>query len=50
MKTNKQKIIDEWQKKIVVHPSYGSIAKKVGVDKSYVFRIIKEYLKNKNGN
>lgn len=49
MKTKKQKIIDEWNKTIVVHPSNREIAKKVGVWHSYVNKVIKEYKEeNKN--
>lgn len=44
--TNKDKIIKEWSKVKLVHPSYGSIAKKVGVSKSYVYLIVKEYASN----
>lgn len=43
MKTKKERIIEEWNKTIVIHPSYRSIAKKVDVDHSYVFRVIKEH-------
>jgi phage regulator Rha-like protein len=50
MKTLKQQIIDEWNKTIEIHPSYRSIAKKVGVDHSYVFRIINQHKQNKNEN
>jgi hypothetical protein len=48
MKTKKEQIIDEWKKTIVVHPSYRSIAKVVGVDPTYAFKVIKQHLQNKN--
>lgn len=46
----KQKIIKEWRKVKLVHPSYGSIAKKVGVTKAYVYRIIKQLNETTNAN
>lgn len=44
MKTKKQRIIEEWQKTKIVHPSYGEIAKKVGVVRSYAFEVIQQFL------
>lgn len=41
----KQEIIAEWKKTKVVHPSYGEIAKRVGLTKQYVWRVIQDYLK-----
>lgn len=45
--TKKDQIIKLYEKKQLVHPSYGEIAKKVGVFKSYAWKVIQEYLKNK---
>lgn len=46
--TEKQReIIKEWKNVKIVHPSYGEIAKKIGVAKSYVFKTVSEYLNNK---
>lgn len=49
MKTLKQRIIDSWLKtKIVeVRPSYGELAQKYKVSKSYCYQVITEYLKTK---
>lgn len=46
MKTKKQRIIDEWHKTKVVHPSYGEIAKKVGVGRAYAYEVVQKYLKS----
>lgn len=43
----KEKIIAEWNKTKVVHPSYREIAEKTGSAKSYVFLVINELLKKK---
>jgi hypothetical protein len=47
---NRDKILAEWAKVKLVHPSYGSIAKKVGVSKSYVYLIVKAHVKNSKRN
>jgi len=39
----KRKIIELWKKTKQVHPSYAEIAKKMTVDRSYVWRVIKDY-------
>lgn len=45
----KQQIIEIWEEtKKVVHPTYAEIAKEVGVNKSYVWRVIKDYLQEKD--
>lgn len=41
----KSQIIKEWAKTKVVHPSYGEIAKIVGVSKAYVYEVIQKHLK-----
>ncbi len=41
-------IIKRWTKTMVVHPSYGSIAKEIGCAPDTVFRTIKKYLSLKN--
>jgi len=41
--TKKDKIIELYEQKILVHPSYSEIARKVGVFKSYVWKVLKEY-------
>lgn len=45
MDDKKTKIIKLWQetKTVVEHPTYEEIAAKVGVNKSYVWRVIKDY-------
>lgn len=42
----KEKIIKEYEKVelVEVRPSYAVIARKLGVSKSYVFQVVKEYL------
>ena len=39
----KQQIIKIYEEKKLVHPSLSEIAKKVGVFKSYVWKVINEY-------
>lgn len=39
----KQIIIKEYGKLRMVHPTYGEIAKKIGVSKTYVYQVIKDY-------
>lgn len=39
----KARIIKEWEKVELKHPSYSVIGKKVGCDKTYVFKVIKQY-------
>lgn len=39
----KAQIIKEWEKVEQKHPSYGEVAKIVGCDKTYVWKIIKAY-------
>jgi biotin operon repressor len=46
--TKKEQIIKLYQKKKLVHPSLGEIAKEVGVFKSYVWKCIKQYKNEKN--
>ncbi len=43
MKSKKQQIWEHYQKMQLVHPSMVEIAKKVGVSKAYVHKVIKEY-------
>lgn len=38
------RIVKEWEKKILVHPSYSSIAKKLGCSDETIHRTIKKYL------
>lgn len=45
MKSKKERIIEEWKKAVITHPSYRSIARKVGVNHSYVQKIINDYKK-----
>lgn len=40
--TLKEKILKEYSKLKTVRQSYGEIAKKLGCEKSYVFRVVKE--------
>lgn len=44
----KDRILRLWKQTIVVHPSYGSIAKKIGCNKSYVFKVVKKYKEKTN--
>ncbi len=39
--TLKQQILKEWDKLNIVRQSYGQIAKKLGCNKTYVFRVVK---------
>lgn len=41
MKTLKEKILEEYAKTKVVRQSYSEIAKKVGCNKTYVFKVLK---------
>jgi len=43
----KTRIIELWEQKKEVHFSYAEIAKTVVVNKSYVWRVIKDYKRNK---
>lgn len=47
MTTKKDRIIKEWNKTTFVekHPSYSTIADKVGCFKSYVFKVIRAHKK-----
>jgi DNA-binding MarR family transcriptional regulator len=44
MNKNQKNIIKEWEKTKIVHPSYGEIAKKLNLSKSYVVSVVKKYL------
>jgi RNA polymerase subunit RPABC4/transcription elongation factor Spt4 len=46
--TIKEKIIKEWKKTKVVHPTKAEIARKLGITKQYAGYIINEYLNAKN--
>lgn len=48
MTDKQQRIINEYEKTRIVHPSYGEISRKTGATKSYVFKTISEYLKRQN--
>lgn len=41
--TTKKRIIREWNKLIKVHPSLAEVAKRVGVSKSYVKKVVAEH-------
>jgi len=43
----KEEVIKEYEKVKQVHPSYGEIAKILGVSKSYVYQVIQTYLREK---
>jgi len=45
--TKREKIIKEYEKTKVVHPSYQEIANKTGSVKSYVFLVLRDYKKTK---
>lgn len=49
MNDNQKRIIKEYLKTKVVHPSFGDIAKKTGLSKSYVAKTIWNYLKGSKG-
>lgn len=40
--TIKQQILKEWNKLKTVRQSYSEIAKKVGCNKTYVFKVVKQ--------
>ena len=42
----KQQIIELWKKTREVHPSASEIADKVGVNRSYVWRVVSDYQKD----
>ena len=44
----KQQVIKEYEKVKTVHPSYGEIARKLTVSKSYVYQVIQTYLREKS--
>jgi hypothetical protein len=44
----KDQILKEYYKMKLVHPSYQQIASKLGCNKTYVFRVVKQHLANKN--
>lgn len=48
MKSKKDRIIEEYEKTRVVHPSYGEIANTVGTYKSYAYKVIQRYLREKS--
>jgi hypothetical protein len=46
--TTKEKIIKEWKKTKVVHPTKAEIARKLGITKQYAGYIINQYLNGKS--
>ena len=48
-KSKKQQIIEAYGQMKLVHPSLDEIADKVGVYKSYVWRVLKDYKNRSNG-
>lgn len=44
------KILNNWNKTKVVHPSYGEVAEKTGCSVDTVFRTVKKYGKLTNSN
>lgn len=47
MQDKKKKIIELWEKTKLVHPSAAEIASEVGVNRSYVWRVIQDYQNEK---